>query len=640
MGDKMRGGRRKKITISYSWKNHKDANIIDNYFFNIGYRLLIDQRDLKYGSRITDFADEMRRCDYYVCLISDYYLKSYYCMREMINFSYEQDFLDKKFCPIVISEGEDAADFSDEGIEKYDEYWEQKFAKEKKIYEQKLSENGFRNTTRRQKYVSDLEEIKQTIDEFLLMVRDVYRVKMEDIREKGSKALEDTVFSKAGIESKIAATELMEIAEKDNLVEAERKISKYPLDIQLNNAYVIYTKAAVYEKCGYEDLALYYYQLATEKKKDYVVAYEAIIFQRLRIALNTKNVSDSLEKDDVFKKACKDLTKLGDDSYMVKIADAITKFTTNDFQKVIAILEPIVKLCPFSWQAYIYKMIANSYEKIYEKEPSDEALKKITEAYDMAMAINPNYYQAYNDVAIVYLNKVKNLKKAREYIKKCIEIKPDFCMAYNTSGLIYEEEKNFEKALSEYLKACSLKTGYTAPYTQIGRILDYECNSKICKPYYEWAYENSVSLPNLFNLGNYYRKYTDDNDKAYEYLKKAYDIWPKNILCPMAMGLLEYKKKDYIAALKFFKEALKIRENFEPAQFYVVLCQYDQDDTPYYPDNRYLKSFSYDGKKYQMPDRDGMEIKRITDLIEHEYTLNPEDSVIKRNITVVNRPTS
>ena len=116
-----------RITLSYSWKNIKDANTIDNYFSSIGVQLYRDIRDFKYTYKTTKFAEDMRCCDYYICLISDAYLKSFNCMKEIVGFSDELYFEQDKFCPVVITKGKHRVSFSNESINGYFEYWQEQY---------------------------------------------------------------------------------------------------------------------------------------------------------------------------------------------------------------------------------------------------------------------------------------------------------------------------------------------------------------------------------------------------------------------------------------------------------------------------------------------------------------------------------
>lgn len=144
----------------------------------------------------------------------------------------------------------------------------------------------------------------------------------------------------------------------------------------------------------------------------------------------------------------------------------------------------------------------------------------------------------------------------------------------NTQGLICEENRDFEKALEYYMKSYEHSKSYSPPINQIGRILDYEYKNSLCKLYYLLAYEiNPKSMVNCFNLGNYYRKYTDNIEKAEELLTYALSVQSDNILCNMAMGLLKYQLEDFISARNYFSFALAYNPDYICACFCLAISE-------------------------------------------------------------------
>ncbi len=192
----------------------------------------------------------------------------------------------------------------------------------------------------------------------------------------------------------------------------------------------------------------------------------------------------------------------------------------------------------------------------------------------MSIEENPNYYQALNNLSLLYLMKLSDLPKAQKAISDCLAIFPEYHMGLNTQGLICEKKHDFEKALEYYMKSYEHSKSYSPPVNQIGRILDYEYKNSLCKLYYLLAYEiNPKSMVNCFNLGNYYRKYTNNTQKAEELLTYALSIQHNNILCNMAMGLLKYQIEDYFSARNYFSFALACNPDYICACFCLAVSE-------------------------------------------------------------------
>lgn len=232
------------------------------------------------------------------------------------------------------------------------------------------------------------------------------------------------------------------------------------------------------------------------------------------------------------------------------------------------------------YQEYIYNSLGNAYEKLYEYEPLKEYLLASEKNYLLAVDKNPKYYQALNNLSLLYLMKLHDLSKAKKAITDCLIIAPNYHMALNTLGLICEEEHDYERALEYYMKSYEYSKSYSPPINQIGRILDFEYKNPLCRLYYLSAYDiNPRSMVNCFNLGNYYRKYTDNVQEAKKLLDYALSVQHNNILCNMAMGLLELKCKNYLSARDYFSFSLAVNPDYACACFCLAVCEYSTNNS-------------------------------------------------------------
>lgn len=103
------------IYISYAWRDEREAgtsreDIVDRLYQSLkddGYDVRRDKMDLGYKRLISDFMKEIGRGACIIAVISDKYLRSQYCMFELLEIyrnAYEDSNFDERLFPIVLSE--------------------------------------------------------------------------------------------------------------------------------------------------------------------------------------------------------------------------------------------------------------------------------------------------------------------------------------------------------------------------------------------------------------------------------------------------------------------------------------------------------------------------------------------------------
>jgi len=92
-------------------------------------------------------------------------------------------------------------------------------------------------------------------------------------------------------------------------------------------------------------------------------------------------------------------------------------------------------------------------------------LEEAIEAYNKALAINPNYANAYNNMGAILQDQGK-LEEAIEAYNKALAIKPDYAEAYNNMGNALKEQGKLEEAIEAYNRALSIKPDYEAARVQ------------------------------------------------------------------------------------------------------------------------------------------------------------------------------
>lgn len=154
------------IFISYSWNDREFVDDIDIKLQSYGYKIERDVRDAEYAQNIKEFMKRIRKTDYSIIILSDNFLKSENCMREIFEFIKDENFKDR-IIPVILESAKDIWGAS-KGIQ-YTIYWkekEYKFKEELKRIDEE-SKGG---------YIEDLKHIssvKDSIGDIIKIFRDM-----------------------------------------------------------------------------------------------------------------------------------------------------------------------------------------------------------------------------------------------------------------------------------------------------------------------------------------------------------------------------------------------------------------------------------------------------------------------------------
>ena len=89
---------------------------------------------------------------------------------------------------------------------------------------------------------------------------------------------------------------------------------------------------------------------------------------------------------------------------------------------------------------------------LWQKDYIEEAII----AYNKAIGIDPDYYVAYNNLGVIYLDGIRNLKEAKRLFEKAISLNENYVMPHFNLGRVLEiSGKNIEAA-KMYQKALEL----------------------------------------------------------------------------------------------------------------------------------------------------------------------------------------
>ena len=157
----------------------------------------------------------------------------------------------------------------------------------------------------------------------------------------------------------------------------------------------------------------------------------------------------------------------------------------------------------------------------------DEAIK----SYKKALAIKPDYTEAYYNMGIALRNK-GDIEAAIDSYKKALEIKPDYFEVYFNMGNILKDTGDFEAAINSYKKALAIKPDYTEAY---------------------------------YNMGIAFSD-KGDIEAAIDSYKKALEIKPDHIKAYFNMGNILKDTGDFEAAIDSYKRALEIKNDYAEAK--------------------------------------------------------------------------
>ncbi len=167
------------IYISYSSDDGKFVDELEKKLQNYGYKIERDIRDLDYTKSIKEFMQRIRKTDYSIIILSDRFLKSENCMKEIFEFIKDENYKDR-IIPVRLDSVKNIWG-DNKGIE-YTVFWKDK-EKEMKEQLKRIDEES------KGGYIEELRHIslvKDSIGEVIKIFRDMkmFDINDENIHEK------------------------------------------------------------------------------------------------------------------------------------------------------------------------------------------------------------------------------------------------------------------------------------------------------------------------------------------------------------------------------------------------------------------------------------------------------------------------
>ena len=190
------------------------------------------------------------------------------------------------------------------------------------------------------------------------------------------------------------------------------------------------------------------------------------------------------------------------------------------------------------------------------------------EAYDKALSLKPDYYEAYNNKG-VSLKDLGKISEAIKNYKKAIALFPKNADTYTNIGVAYQEQGDFNSALEAFKKSISLKPKNTQAYNNIGNIYQDEGNlNKAIE-----AYNKAISIQPEY-VDPYYNKGIclhgqDKLDESVEAYDKALSLKPDYFDAYNNKGNALKDQGKLEKAIKNYKKAITLKPDY--AEAYVNL---------------------------------------------------------------------
>jgi hypothetical protein len=184
---------RVKIFLSYCSKDDMSSDDIDSNLKNKGFSVTRDIRDLKYMANVNDFMASLSQHDYVVTVVSENYLKSENCMKEIGNLLNNKDYEEKTIIVVLPSA---KGIYGPNEVFEYLGYWK----KERKNFDgavKKLLDAGTQTDEDRElvdRQIKIYNEISEALPRFLAFIKGVKGFTFRDLEKSGYQELVDYIL--------------------------------------------------------------------------------------------------------------------------------------------------------------------------------------------------------------------------------------------------------------------------------------------------------------------------------------------------------------------------------------------------------------------------------------------------------------
>ena len=213
---------------------------------------------------------------------------------------------------------------------------------------------------------------------------------------------------------------------------------------------------------------------------------------------------------------------------------------------------------------------------VFAEEPAKEALNKGIELtqkgkfdeaileYNKAIAIKPNYAEAYSKRGNAYSGKGNSEQAISDYTK-AIEVDPKFAPAYNNRGHTYLTKGNFDQATSDLIKAIEINPELAQAHTNLALVYSEKGKYDEAINEFNKAIQIDSKLAEAYAGRGFLYEKRNNHDQAMLDYAKAIEINPKYKEVYFFRGLAYYSKGKPDEAISDFTKAIEINPNYADA---------------------------------------------------------------------------
>jgi len=184
-------------------------------------------------------------------------------------------------------------------------------------------------------------------------------------------------------------------------------------------------------------------------------------------------------------------------------------------------------------------------------------LEEAAECYRQAVAINPDYAEAYLNLGFV-LREQKRYEEAERYLKQAVLINPAMEDAYYILGGISQERGNLDGAIENYNKTLELKPDFEIVYRDLCHVLFQSGQTENAKRVIEQGISlNPESAEFYYYLGNLH-VYEKGLEQAIACYRKVLSIQPDYAEVHCLLGNLFKDQGDLDEAQDCYRRALAL----------------------------------------------------------------------------------
>jgi len=200
------------------------------------------------------------------------------------------------------------------------------------------------------------------------------------------------------------------------------------------------------------------------------------------------------------------------------------------------------------------------------------------DAYNKALAIEPNYADAHYNMGMA-LQRQGKLKEAIKAYNKALAIKPDNAEAYNNMGIALHEQGKLEEVIEAYNKALAIKPDYAEAYYNMGGTLEEQGKLDEAIAAYNKALAIKPDYAEAYNNMGGTLKEQGKLDEAIEAYNKALAIKPDYAEAYNNMGATLEEQGKLEEAIEAYNKALAIKPDcFEAHRHRSTVTKYNPND--------------------------------------------------------------